>query len=81
MVVADLVAKAVIISGTVKGNVMGNASVELKSTAKVEGDITAPKFVMEDGASLSGKVDTGRARSPEGSRSDGLTAEMEDRRP
>ena len=48
--IADLVAKAVIISGTVKGNVIGNAKVELKSTAKVEGDITAPKFVMEDGA-------------------------------
>jgi len=58
-VVADLVAKSVTISGTVKGNVMGNGKVELKSTAKVEGDVTAPKFLMEDGASLSGKVDTG----------------------
>jgi len=58
-VIADLVAKSVTISGTVKGNVMGNGKVELKSTAKVEGDVTAPKFLMEDGASLSGKVDTG----------------------
>ena len=58
-VIADLVAKSVTISGTVKGNVMGNGKVELKSTAKVEGDVTAPKFSMEDGASLSGKVDTG----------------------
>jgi cytoskeletal protein CcmA (bactofilin family) len=33
--------------------------VELKSSAKVEGDITAPKLVLEDGATLSGKVDTG----------------------
>jgi len=58
-VIADLVAKSVTISGTVKGNVMGNGKVELKSTAKVEGDVTAPKFSMEDGASLVGKVDTG----------------------
>jgi cytoskeletal protein CcmA (bactofilin family) len=58
-VVADLVAKSVTISGQVKGNVMGSGKVELKSTGKVEGDITAPKFVMEDGAALSGKVDTG----------------------
>jgi cytoskeletal protein CcmA (bactofilin family) len=58
-VVADLVAKSVTISGTVKGNVMGNAKVDLKSTARVEGDITAPKFAMEDGAVLVGKVDTG----------------------
>jgi cytoskeletal protein CcmA (bactofilin family) len=58
-VVADLVAKSVTISGQVKGNVIGAATVELKSTAEVEGDITAPKFLMEDGAALSGKVDTG----------------------
>jgi cytoskeletal protein CcmA (bactofilin family) len=59
-VVADLVAKAVTISGTVKGNVMGVAKVELRKTANVEGDISAPRFIMEDGAALSGKVDTGR---------------------
>ena len=61
-VVADLAAKSVSISGTVKGNVMGNARVELKSTAKVEGDITAPKFLMEEGATLVGKVDTGNKK-------------------
>ena len=58
-VVADLVAKSVTISGKVTGNVIGSGKVELKSTAKVDGDISAPKFVMEDGANLSGKVDTG----------------------
>ncbi|HYE87320.1 MAG TPA: polymer-forming cytoskeletal protein [Vicinamibacterales bacterium] len=58
-VVADLVAKSVTIAGEVKGSVMGSAKVELKSTARVEGDITAPRFAMEDGAVLSGKVDTG----------------------
>jgi cytoskeletal protein CcmA (bactofilin family) len=62
VVIADLVAKSVTIGGSVKGNVMGNAKVELKSTAKVEGDITAPKFSMEDGATLSGKVDTGEKK-------------------
>jgi cytoskeletal protein CcmA (bactofilin family) len=58
-VVADLVAKAITISGEVKGNVIGNAKVDLKATAKVEGDISAPKFAMEEGAVLIGKVDTG----------------------
>lgn len=58
-VVADLAAQSIMISGTVKGNVMGSGRVELKSTAKVEGDISSPRFVMEDGAALSGKVDTG----------------------
>ena len=58
-IVADLVARTITISGKVQGNVMGSSKVELKATAKVEGDISAPKFVMDDGAHLSGKVDTG----------------------
>ncbi len=58
-VVADLTAKSVIISGKVKGNVLGMTRVELKNTADVEGDVTAPSFVMEDGAALQGKIDTG----------------------
>ena len=58
-VVADLSAKAVVISGKVKGNVLGMVRVELKKTASVEGDVTAPKFMMEEGASISGKIDTG----------------------
>lgn len=62
-VVADLVAKDITISGTVKGDVVGSAKVELKASAKVEGDINAPKFVMEEGATLSGKVDTGTKKS------------------
>jgi len=58
-VVADLVAKNITISGEVKGDVVGSGTVELKSSARVEGDINAPKFVMEEGATLRGKVDTG----------------------
>ena len=61
-VVADLAAKAIVISGTVKGNVKGATRVELKSSARVEGDISAPQLVMEDGAALSGKVDTANNR-------------------
>ena len=58
-VIADLSAKAVGISGKVKGDVVGMVRVELKKTASVEGDVTAPKFLMEEGAALSGKIDTG----------------------
>ena len=56
-VVANLVAKSVVVSGTVTGNVSGLAMVILRSTGTVEGDVTAPQFVMEDGAALHGKVD------------------------
>ena len=58
-VVADLMARDVTIAGNVKGNVLGSGRVELKKNSAVEGDITAPRFMMEEGAVLSGKVDTG----------------------
>lgn len=61
-VVADLAAKIVTVSGTVVGNVTGAARVELKATAVVEGNVSAPTFVMEEGATLKGKVDTGNRR-------------------
>lgn len=58
-VTADLVAKTVVINGRVTGNVIGAAKVELKKNAVVEGDISAPRFAMEEGATLRGTVDTG----------------------
>jgi cytoskeletal protein CcmA (bactofilin family) len=61
-VMADLAAKMITVSGTVVGNVMGTARVELKSTASIEGDVSSPTFVMEDGATLKGKVDMGNRR-------------------
>jgi cytoskeletal protein CcmA (bactofilin family) len=63
VVVADLVAKTVVVSGSVKGNVIGASRVELKATGSIEGDVTAPSFVMEDGATLAGTVDARGGKS------------------
>jgi cytoskeletal protein CcmA (bactofilin family) len=56
-VVADLVAKSVTISGEVKGNVTAMSSVALLATGSVEGNVTTPRLIMEDGAVLRGRVD------------------------
>lgn len=56
-VVADLVANTLTISGTVKGNVTGHTSVDVRATGSVEGDIKAPRLKMEEGAILRGHVD------------------------
>jgi cytoskeletal protein CcmA (bactofilin family) len=56
---ADLMAKTVTISGKVTGNVKGVEKVELRATGSVEGDITAPRFVMAEGAVVLGKVQAG----------------------
>ena len=63
-VVANLVANVVTISGEVKGNVTGHAGVELRATGSVDGDITAPKLVMEDGSILRGRVDAAGKTRP-----------------
>ena len=56
---ADLLAKTVTISGKVSGNVKAVEKVDLRATGSVDGNITAPRFVMADGATVLGKVQAG----------------------
>jgi cytoskeletal protein CcmA (bactofilin family) len=56
---ADLLGRSIIISGSVKGDVKAVEKIELHSSGSVEGDITAPRFAMADGATVTGKVKAG----------------------
>ena len=56
---ADLAAKTITISGTVVGNVKASERVDLREAGSVTGDITTPRFLMADGATVSGKVAAG----------------------
>jgi cytoskeletal protein CcmA (bactofilin family) len=58
---ADLAAKNITIQGAVTGNVQAHERLELGATGSVVGDITAPRFVMTDGAIVTGNVDVGGA--------------------
>jgi cytoskeletal protein CcmA (bactofilin family) len=55
MVEATVQATAVVVRGKVIGNVTASESVELKKTARVTGDIEAPRIVIEPGAVLDGR--------------------------
>lgn len=59
---ANLVARSILISGTVVGNVTATARIDLQATGSVEGDISAPRLLMVDGAVVKGKVNTGGHR-------------------
>ena len=49
--------------GRLRGDIVGHARVELFSTAKVDGDITTPDFVMESGCKFNGYCNmSGQAR-------------------
>lgn len=58
---ATLVGRVVTIQGRVEGNVTAEEQVILRSSASVDGDITAPRVVLEDGARFRGGVDMGDA--------------------
>jgi cytoskeletal protein CcmA (bactofilin family) len=59
---ADVTAAGIVIAGTVKGSLIAEKSIELRSTAEVEGDVTAPNIRVDDGAFVRGKVDVTGAR-------------------
>jgi cytoskeletal protein CcmA (bactofilin family) len=56
---ADLLARTIIISGNVVGDVMATEKLDLKASGSVEGDITTPRFAMAEGATVTGKVKAG----------------------
>jgi cytoskeletal protein CcmA (bactofilin family) len=60
---ANLVAKSILISGAVIGNVTATDRLDLQATGSVEGDIRSPRLVVADGAIIKGKIDTGANRA------------------
>ena len=65
---ASLVARSILISGTVIGNVTATDRLDLQATGSVEGDINSPRLVMVDGAVVKGRVDASgnRAKKTQG---------------
>jgi cytoskeletal protein CcmA (bactofilin family) len=56
---ADVDAGAITIEGDVKGKLSASDRVELKQSARYEGDLTASKLVVDEGAILNGHVTVG----------------------
>lgn len=59
LIKADINAKVITVQGTVEGDLVGDVAVILRGTAKVQGNIHAPRVVIEDGAQFNGRVDMG----------------------
>jgi cytoskeletal protein CcmA (bactofilin family) len=54
---AEIIAKVVIILGTVKGNVTAKEKFELKTGGSMDGTLAAPKVAMAEGATFNGKIE------------------------
>src|SRR5215207_358568 len=56
---ADVDGGAIVVEGEVKGNLTANDRIELKQSARLEGDIRATKLTVDEGAVFSGHVTVG----------------------
>jgi cytoskeletal protein CcmA (bactofilin family) len=57
---AEVKAKAVVVIGRVTGNVSATDRMEVQSTGVVEGDVRAPRLIVQEGAVINGSVEMTR---------------------
>ena len=60
---AKVQAKVVIVMGKVTGNISATEKIEIGEKASVEGDLTAPRVGIADGAHFKGQIDMRRAET------------------
>ena len=62
-VTADLVAREVVVYGSVKGNLRARDRIEIKKDGSVIGDLTTARIMIEDGAYFKGSIEIDRKGS------------------
>jgi cytoskeletal protein CcmA (bactofilin family) len=60
---ADVVAREVIVFGSVKGNLRARDRIEIKKDGSVVGDLTTARIMIEDGAYFKGSIEIDRTAS------------------
>jgi cytoskeletal protein CcmA (bactofilin family) len=58
---AEVLARTMIIHGSMTGNVTATERFEIRSTGRMMGDVTCPSVVMSEGSEFSGRVDMRRS--------------------
>lgn len=56
-VTAEVSAKVVVVMGKVNGNISASEQITVRETASIEGDLTAPRVAIADGAEYRGSID------------------------
>ena len=56
---AEVHAKNVIVVGKVTGNVTATERIEIQATGLVNGDVSAPKLIVQEGAVVNGSIEMG----------------------
>ena len=61
---ADVHAKSAVVVGHVTGNVSATERIEVQASGIVDGDVRAPRLVVQEGAVLNGAVEMGEVKRP-----------------
>lgn len=56
-VIGDIIARDVTVLGTVEGQIIATDVVDIRSGARVVGQIMSKRFIMNDGADVTGRVE------------------------
>ncbi len=57
-VLADINAKVVTVFGSVIGNIVARERADIRKTASVEGSLSCGRLAMQEGAKITGKIET-----------------------
>ena len=60
---ANVFARTITVEGTLKGDIIGEEKVVIKKTGNVNGNVTAPRVSLEDGARFKGSMDMDHKRT------------------
>src|SRR5499425_2560338 len=64
---ADIIAREVVVYGTVKGNLRAKDRIEIKKDGSVNGDLTTARIMIEDGAYFKGSIEIDKTEQRESS--------------
>jgi cytoskeletal protein CcmA (bactofilin family) len=60
-IAAEILARTLIVQGSLTGNVTATERFEIRPNGKMTGDVTCPSVVMAEGSEFSGRVDMRRS--------------------
>jgi len=63
-IAADIVAREIVVYGSVKGNLRAKDRIEIKKDGSVVGDLTTARIMIEDGAYFKGSIEIERGEAP-----------------
>ena len=65
-VTADVIAREIVVYGSVKGNLRATDKIEIKKDGSVVGDLTTARIMIEDGAYFKGAIEIDRQSAESG---------------